>query len=191
MNGVDSWSPPGWEDLQAIGVVNLARSTGELSLLPTALMVCVVQLEANIVHGFAREDGSQERLTPDDFGCCWDAKDRLREASVNAYFRVFTPTVAPTCKVSSQCAKALKDALLGNKKEEHIRHMMFGDVLLNSSVYLMTEDGTSTLCRACEAMVEQRDKKENRTLWHRLPELLGIEVPGWGEPAAAPTPPPG
>ena len=29
-------------------------------------------------------------------------------------------------------------------------------------------------------MVQARDKEEHLNLWSRLPELLGIDVPGWG-----------
>lgn len=37
-NEIDAWHPSGWTEEQAIGVVNLARLTGELSLLPAAII---------------------------------------------------------------------------------------------------------------------------------------------------------
>ncbi|KAI1792218.1 hypothetical protein LXA43DRAFT_887864 [Ganoderma leucocontextum] len=190
-NEIDTWSPTGWDDLQAIGVINLARSTGELSLLPTAFMVCAVLLQSNLVHGFTREDGSQEHLTLDDIGRCLEAKDRLREASVIAHFRALTPAVAPACKASSQCARTFKHAFRGKGMEANVHLMMTDDVLLNTPLrYFETKDGNYTLCQPCVAMVDERDRKENLALWNRLPGLLGIDVPAWGESAAAPAPAP-
>ena len=187
-----SWSPSGWLDAQAIGVINLARLTGELSLLPVAFMVCVLNLDADLVRGFMHEDGSQEHLTLDDIGLCFHARNRLREASVAALFRVLSAaTAVPGCKVSSQCSKVLRNAFRGKKAEENVGHLTTGDVFLyTASTYFGNgEDGT-TLCQACSDVLKEQDLKENRIMWDRLPELLGIEVPGWGKSAAAPAPAP-
>ena len=186
--GLD-WSPDGWSASEAIGVINLAKLTGERSLLPTAFMACAIALRGSLIRGFTREDGSQEHLALRDIGRCLNAQIRLREASVAALFRVLTPTVASACKAPSQCAKTLQKALRGNNVEANVNVMMTGDFLLNTpKSHLKTKDGKSSICKACTAMIKKRDKEENRALWDRLPALLGIKVPEWVKPAAAPAP---
>ena len=46
-------------------------------------------------------------------------------------------------------------------------------------------DGKYTLCPACVDMVKEREREENVALWENLPELLGIDVPGWKDAVAA------
>ncbi|KAM5543849.1 hypothetical protein V8D89_002466 [Ganoderma adspersum] len=180
-DSLTSWSPRGWDDAQAIGVINLARLTGELSLLPAAFVVCVVRLDADLVHGFAREDGSQEHLTLDDIGLCFRARNRLREASVVAVFRVLSATsAAPTCKAPPQCSEVFKNVFRDQKIEAHVKQLITGDVVLYTTTnYFKNGDNSFSLCQACLDAVDERDRKENQALWDRLPELLGIDVPGW------------
>ena len=195
-NKYSQWMPEGWDDKHAIGVINLARSTDELSLLPVAFMVCILCLEANIVHGFTREDGSQEHLTLDDVGLCYAARTRLREASVAAVFRVLsTSTSAPTCKGHpGQCSRALKNPFRGKKLESNTNTLITGDVVLQTALnYFRTEEGGYTLCQPCLDALNAKDLMENRILWGCLPELLGIQVPGWRKPVEvlpAPAPAP-
>ena len=42
----------------------------------------------------------------------------------------------------------------------------------------------AALCQACRAVMDGRWVKEQVEMWNALPEVFGIEVPGWGEPAA-------
>ncbi|PIL24773.1 hypothetical protein GSI_12659 [Ganoderma sinense ZZ0214-1] len=53
-------SPPRFERIHAIGVVNLARLLGHPKMLPSVLMACCL-LDAEIADGFAREDGTPPR----------------------------------------------------------------------------------------------------------------------------------
>ena len=189
---IGSWCPPNWDEVQAIGVINLARLTGELSLLPTAFMACALLPDMNPVHGFTREDGSRESLTLDDLGLCFEAKGRLREAGIAALHRVLDPTVSPKCTTSPQCAKAFKMIFRGNKIEKNVNCMMTQDVLLYTASNYFTNDGEEdkyTICQACLDMLQERDEKGNRALWDRLPELLGIEVPGWKKAEVPPASP--
>ena len=77
----------------AIGVVNLARLTGELSLLPLALLVCC-QLGACILRGFEYSDGAHEELAPADLAMCLEAVPRL--ALAGAATIAGTPTLSPS-----------------------------------------------------------------------------------------------
>lgn len=58
---------------------------------------------------------------------------------------------------------------------------MRSDLLLDTADNYPKKDGKPVLCSMCMAMVEKRDWKENKVLWNCFPELLGIQVPGWGE----------
>ena len=39
--------------------------------------------------------------------------------------------------------------------------------------------GALGLCRHCLDMMVARSLKERKDVWDRLPEILGIDVPGW------------
>ncbi|OJT03172.1 hypothetical protein TRAPUB_6248 [Trametes pubescens] len=84
--------------IYAIGVVNLARLTGETSILPTALLACCMLGPNELVHGFERADGTREHLNLDDIDLCVAGKDTLVRESIRVAFRVFRPTVSDRCK---------------------------------------------------------------------------------------------
>ena len=106
--------PPGWVASGAIGVVNLARLTGELSVLPSAFIACICSEAAaySIAHGVTREDGALERLSPEDLIVCFESQSGLRAASITAVFRTFKPVVSQKCKTVHTCKTALRDVLI-------------------------------------------------------------------------------
>ncbi|TFK88125.1 hypothetical protein K466DRAFT_489580 [Polyporus arcularius HHB13444] len=177
------WVSSGWEDIHAIGVVNLARLTGASSILPTALLVCVAAPDINVVHGFPRGDGSQENLTLDDLGLCYCAISTLREGSVAAIMNTFSAVPpSPDCKSSNICKARLASALQGLRPLDLIRDNPF------ISYDEIKSDKDLGLCRRCLKMIAEKNDKERRSVWNRLPELLGIKIPGWGEAAQRPVP---
>ncbi|PIL26279.1 hypothetical protein GSI_12035 [Ganoderma sinense ZZ0214-1] len=187
----DSWvalpnfTPPGWDVSEAIGVVNLARMTGELSLLPPAFVtyICAKETAPGIVHGITREDGSQERLSPDDLIACFEGQAKLRTASVAAVLRTFNPTVSPECKTISACKKRLRDAFVG--LEYSVDDLLNGNPFAKYDEFLLEDDLDA--CPSCTSTVSERSLKERKDVWDMLPELLGINVPGWNKD---PPPPP-
>ena len=187
----DSWTeltdygPPDWEASEVIGVINLARFTGEPSILPSAFVACLCAepTTSAIARGITREDGSLERLSPDDLVVCLEGISSLRVASITAIFRTFEPVVSAECITVSACKRALRDTLLGLKDD--IEHLLYGDPFARYQLSV-TEDGMKT-CPSCSAMVSQRSLAERRDIWERLPELFGIDVPGWKE-SQCPTP---
>ncbi|KAH9925695.1 uncharacterized protein BXZ73DRAFT_49926 [Epithele typhae] len=72
---------PGFADIHAIGVVNLARLTHERTLLPTALWMCC-RLGPELLSGFAYSDGEVETLGAADVALCWAARPRLVQATL-------------------------------------------------------------------------------------------------------------
>ena len=167
--------PAGWHHADVIGVVNIARLIGEPPLLPTALIDCTRLGEA-IVHGVTREDGSQEHLTLQDLGICFKAKSDVRKASAAMLLR--TLTYAPKCKDQTSCRRALKKAIV--ELPDHMDMLIDGDPF-QSYVYCL-KDHKVPVCAACETALNKSFDEERRLLWKRLPELLGVEVPGWCEP---------
>ena len=132
---VDAWHsspsywPKGFQHEHAIGVVNLARLTGEHSLLPTALLACM-RLGSAVLHGFPREDGSREILAPADFACCIDARPRVVEAHATAVLRILGSPISQGCVSRGACAVVLRAALegMGMLAERAGREVMAGVV---------------------------------------------------------------
>ncbi|EJF60247.1 hypothetical protein DICSQDRAFT_181403 [Dichomitus squalens LYAD-421 SS1] len=167
--------PPGFSAVNVIGVVNLARLTGELSILPAALYRCTL-LDSRIVRGYKRADGSQENLTLDDLGLVFDAKTEIRKAGVAVMLRAFNGGLANGCTRSNTCSAALHDAMAG--LDEHVDQLIAGGAFQNYTVVL--KDKKLAVCTACKEAVNLRHSKERQSMWDRLPELLRIQVPGWG-----------
>ncbi|EIW56897.1 uncharacterized protein TRAVEDRAFT_49709 [Trametes versicolor FP-101664 SS1] len=164
----DGRLPPGFSDVHAIGVVNLARLTGEHTLLPTALLSCCMLGKA-IVHGFAREDGTREQLALADVGLCFAAKGRLIEESVRIALAVFLPTVAKMCASVSECVRGFRKIHVELK--DRARYIATADPF----VPYHSMFGEELLCKHCRAMVKERDLWERSSTWSRLSEILGIE----------------
>lgn len=176
-----SMYPQTFNDGYAIGVVNLARQAGELSMLPTALLACIA-LGANVIRGFVREDGTREHLSDDDLGLCIAAQRPLYTASTAAVLHTFAPGASPTCKNKDVCPKVIRSAMkeLGGA---HVAKM----VALNgfsAAYHHFLPDGPNRLCAACQKTLGERQQKEALDVWNRLPTLLGIDVPGWGARAS-------
>ncbi|TBU28434.1 hypothetical protein BD311DRAFT_663467 [Dichomitus squalens] len=179
----DYYTPPGWKEIYSIGVVNLARLVGETSILPTALLACTV-MNAEIVRGFTYEDGSQETLSPDDLGLCFQAKSRVRQASIGAVVRTFRRSVAPGCKQAAVCKSALRTALHG--LEAFIDKLVLDDPFFPFEEFV--KDRKLGVCEFCMRLVRQRNWNERVAVWNSLPGLFGLDVPGWGNPLGQPPP---
>ncbi|KAI0632679.1 hypothetical protein C8Q77DRAFT_1058523 [Trametes polyzona] len=167
-------SQAGFGDIHAIGVVNLARLTGELSLLPVALWRCC-RLGSDLVYGYTREDGTRETLTFEDLGLCFAAQEKLIQAGVRARLRIFSQKVAIKCQTSTKCKEVLAKACRSLEKKT--------DLVASTDLFVPYTRicGALALCVTCLSEVKARDKEERRAMWKRLPSLLGIVVPGWGD----------
>ncbi|KAI0683669.1 hypothetical protein C8T65DRAFT_749389 [Cerioporus squamosus] len=154
-----AWAPDGWPTNRAIGVINLARLSGELSLLPG--------------------DGSQETLAPEDLDICFKAKTELRKASIKLLFDILSPFAAPECTAPSTCSEVFRSALAG--LYARLDDLLDSDPFFPYTTYVKIEDGKFGVCEACLAMTEERCWNGRQKLWDRLPEVLRVDVPGWGE----------
>ncbi|KAI0705966.1 hypothetical protein C8T65DRAFT_740693 [Cerioporus squamosus] len=83
--------PEKWDDVHAIGVVNITHLVGCDSLLPSALSVCCMLDGKDLVGGFVREDGTRERLSEQDLTLYITAISTLCQASTGVVLAVFVP----------------------------------------------------------------------------------------------------
>ncbi|OJT04898.1 hypothetical protein TRAPUB_4342 [Trametes pubescens] len=182
--GVSDLHPPKFEPVHTIAVVNLARLAGPAgaSILPAALMVCCM-LEAEVVTGFAREDGSQETLAPDDLGRVFAAKARLLQANVKATHRVFGQTVSPHCKRPKTCAAVLAHLLGKLVDDETVIESLRWSSLWGTYIDKIDadgEDGRRQLCAQCHRMISYiRPEEFQRELFNDLPSMMGVTVENW------------
>ncbi|KAI0742431.1 hypothetical protein C8Q80DRAFT_1108844 [Daedaleopsis nitida] len=172
------WALEGWADAEAIGVVNLARTVGELSLLPTAPLACAA-LRKGIARGFTRADGRQETLSPADLDTCFHAKTEVRKASLATLLR--TLAYNPKCKEASACRLALRSVVKG--LHDHVDRIIGDDPFCSHRGFL--DDKPIGVCKMCDDALDALNRDGRLKMWNRLPELLGIEVPCWPVPVPA------
>ncbi|KAI0702673.1 hypothetical protein C8Q76DRAFT_230122 [Earliella scabrosa] len=171
--------PPSFQAIHSIGVVNLARLTGDTRMLPTALMDCCT-LGAEIVEGLTREDGTRETLSMDDLGRCFVGRTKMAQASARIAHQMFRHVVAPACKHTTCCARVLQRMLndLGEAKDDVISCV---DWYASWMVYVDSRDEERELCNRCYKMLEgERPKRLQKEVWMNLPVMLNIAVEGWG-----------
>ncbi|KAI0683672.1 hypothetical protein C8T65DRAFT_722747 [Cerioporus squamosus] len=152
------------QDEEVVGVVNLARFTGELTMLPTALLGCMM-LGGGLVHGFEREDGGRETLSTDD------------QALLRARIRLCA-RIGPACRGSREYdyySSAASERVV--KLTEQVVRVT--DPLARASS--LFEKDVMYHCLKCHKHVEEWDNVERKRLWDQMPELLGVAVPGWEE----------
>ncbi|PIL26566.1 hypothetical protein GSI_12324 [Ganoderma sinense ZZ0214-1] len=189
--------PPGFTARHAIGVVNLARLTGEDTLLPVALLTCCGLNEA-IVRGCKREDEdcTREQLSLDDIGLCFRANpgggqaDRGRGRDVPARFRLLVEEDRPTVRDEHgggvlgphRGRVPAQGAMADLPRRVRVLCSDRGRPGLLLGFEKFRGDVRQQLCKECWAMVQDRDLAERRETWNRLldSELLGITVDGWG-----------
>ncbi|PIL26160.1 hypothetical protein GSI_11915 [Ganoderma sinense ZZ0214-1] len=186
--------PPFFEPMHAIGVVNLARllrKDGE-TLLPSALMRCCT-LGAQLVDEYCLAD----RLSSADLSRCFEGKVKLLEASVRAAETLRTHMVSEECSHPRRCKAALQrfvDELLGPEDStsgdgagirlaNELRCLRWDlSFSLSSRRVFLQEAGAAVgadeereLCPRCFV----RQLEEQRKIFARLPQMMGVSVQGW------------
>ena len=169
--------PPSFEDIHVIGVVNLARLTGEVSILPTALLACCTL--ADITAGFPREDGTLERLSLEDIGCCWKTRAALTTLAIEMQIDTYGFKYSNCSR--SQCSAEVKN-VLNCKYPKQRAYLTAGDPL-SPQTSGVGEDLKSRFCSSYWSMLEKRDLEGRRAAWKKLPGIVGVSIPGWDETA--------
>ena len=182
--GLKSWRPVGFAKDHVIGIINLARLTGELSILPSVFLVCIFSVGSAVVHGFTREDGTRESLTPEDLALCFAGRTRLAAARLAALLRILHPAVSSACTGDAfRCKETMQRAI--QDLEGYAESIVSQSPFVRYTRYV--REGKLDVCAKCKEMIKEREKQEQQAIWGRLPELLSIEVPGW---PTVPAPPP-
>ncbi|PIL26260.1 hypothetical protein GSI_12016 [Ganoderma sinense ZZ0214-1] len=180
----DYWRPPHWHtDRYSISVVNLARLIGEPTILPTALLACMY-MDEDLVQGVECEDGTREMLSPKDLGRCFRAMKEISKAKALSIRRTCAEVLSEACKVQAMCIVGLRLARL-----QHLDAIVSGFGSETGDPFQSMDavgEVKLAMCAHCKVLVLERDRKERQLLWSQLPQLLGIEVPGWGKPVSRP-----
>lgn len=157
--------------MNAIGVVNLARLIDEPSLLPTAFLDCCLLDSSELLRGYKHENGSVETLTQEDLLRCLNAREELAKYTLIIVTSVFLPSVSDACADPTDCAEALMDML------EDVRG--HGDYLARpelATTFLTPFQNTciSRCCSSCQKMLRVRDRDERYEVWNELPEMMDV-----------------
>lgn len=178
-----NYEPAEWARIYAIGVVNMARLLGCHSVLPSALAVCCMLDPDELLDGFQREDGSLETLEKSDLVRCLRGKEILPMESVSALLRAFTCDLPKPQPCKRQPCSPWLDALDTARSQYPT---VFGGASVidewgNCLEEALAVVGDKRLCKSCLAVLTARLRDEQKKIWNRLPELLDVEVAGWGQ----------
>ena len=180
------FAPPKFERAHCIGVVNLARLTGQHKMLPGALMGCC-QLGAEIADGFPRESasdsdggGGRETLSPEDLARCFVGRAKLLEWNARATLRILHQEVHADCTQRKRCAEVLL-RMLTALEESSVLYSLRWD--WSWMPWLDKKDPDRELCGACYGMLGKngRQKEQQRVIFDQLPALMQVEVKHWGK----------
>ncbi|TBU53880.1 hypothetical protein BD310DRAFT_961760 [Dichomitus squalens] len=195
------WQP---KPIDAIGAVNLARLTNTTAILPSAFYICAT-LGPDLARGMKREDGSVERLSPEDMVLCLQMKERLATENAHTAFLLFRPAGAQNCSNPSghsYCAELWRKLLeySGLSKAPHPvassraldSWVENADSIPASAVqptpmgpYMLSFSSPSrALCKGCRNHLQTRDREFRRQIWRKLPEFVGLTIENWDTPAA-------
>ena len=182
-------SPLALDPSFSIAVVNLARLTNTPSLLPLALYHCAY-LGSDVLDGWAREDGTLERLSDADLRRCVDGRAALAHEHAVFIFSVFHDTVcgaAAGCTRPGLCSAGLRNGqralvcLEGLAARYHMLHHSWVEAVTTLG------DGKN-VCAGCAREMLERTRKEQRRIFDKLPQIFGVEVEGWGAEETEPGP---
>ncbi|KAI0742380.1 hypothetical protein C8Q80DRAFT_1187934 [Daedaleopsis nitida] len=129
------WAPRRMDHLgfcsdHIIGVINLARLTGDRTILPTAFLACICAVRSDvIVCGFRREDGAQEMLSPNDLAL-------YPEANSKGYYSVSTKICTRKVQAAIQGLRDHTQILMsGNPFLSYVRYIKGGELGLSHETF--------------------------------------------------------
>ena len=100
---------------------------------------------------------------------------------------LFNDTASVGCPHPGRCAVNLRYAQQNAVCSEELA--LQAGVLRDWVEVVRLLGGNGTLCRSCTDAVVERNKKGQKAIFDKLPEIFGITVEGWGveqsQPAAA------
>ncbi|KAI0739115.1 hypothetical protein C8Q80DRAFT_1275284 [Daedaleopsis nitida] len=161
------------EYLASIGVVHLARLTGNLSMLPIALYDCALT-RGRIARGWHREDGTVERLSDGDLERCIDGFGTLCREWTDMSHQIHSTTPSQMCLTREACRESLLDL-----REQAADNQILWEPL--SPTLSIRSPHCEPTCPSCTSDLLKRDSVARHALWRRLPTIFGLEVEGWDQ----------
>lgn len=180
-----------WEPVHAIGVVNLARLVDCPSIIPTALIVCCTLKPQDLLHGFKREDGTDEMLDEGDLARCIEARAELGWQGLSIVLRASSATGSRGfrnygCTDTGDDSENCKAALASSHEDVYSQRSGFDRLFARSlipfqdwSTWVKDMSTMNCLCASCADELADRVCKEQQAVWKQLPQLLGVRVDGW------------
>ncbi|KAH9925683.1 uncharacterized protein BXZ73DRAFT_49803, partial [Epithele typhae] len=168
--------PLGFDAAHAVGVVNLARLTGETSLLPAAFLLCCQNSLTE--EGFLYSDGHREVLGADDLIRCLKARATLMGLTAS----VLSEVVLLSVDHPKYREKCLQEVLqFGGRR---VQFNMRSGPRLAADPFLKGFEGwedwnqaKKSLCWICQYNILEKLKEKREEIWKRLPKILNIEIP--------------
>lgn len=173
------WVPKGFQRHHAIGVVNVARLTGEISLLPTALWQCSM-LGSDVSQGFTYSDGTVETLSLEDLGFCLHGQAKMAQQMTLNFIACFNPPLSEGCKRGkgpNPCACKSFDAFPLMKQFFTELPVHYPNPIITPWSWAQYFKG---FCEECLRTIKARGERVRRESWQKLPSFFRLEVPEWG-----------
>ncbi|RPD58570.1 hypothetical protein L226DRAFT_572898 [Lentinus tigrinus ALCF2SS1-7] len=161
--------------LSPIGIVNLARLTGALDLLPVALMDCC-QMESGIVEGFQRGDGTFERLSDHDLELCFKARDKLIEEQMKLLHQLLD--------IRAPSLNECQDSDCEDEINIYWRSLVSVGLCAPTPLgpwVSSIKTNMPELCSECRTALVDRAVTVGRDIFSRLPDIMGVVVEDWGK----------
>lgn len=168
MEKLGGHGPPKFRSIENIGVINLARLTNELSLIPSAMVRCCALDGEKIIRGFTLPTGVQEVLYSDDLAKCFNTSRRLGSCNVDITSHLFPLSPSPHCKSKSTCQALIIECSDPPIEEFDAVHP-----------FVSWEHIFDVCCLACRKYHKKRHDKARRQQWLRLPDIVGVQVKDW------------
>ncbi|KAI1785129.1 hypothetical protein LXA43DRAFT_1066173 [Ganoderma leucocontextum] len=173
----DLRTPPGFLNVNVVGVLNLAQAVESFSLLSGAIFACCRLAVEDLTNGFLHDVGGKETLLLEDIMRVWLTRDRLIGACIMSATCVYWSKQALTCR-RTHCRDLLDriqqktvDALHAARPS---KPMHFPILQMSTIEWIDLR-----LCDACMKMVETREHEAREEIWSLLPCIVDEVVPGW------------
>ncbi|KAI0669334.1 hypothetical protein C8Q78DRAFT_978161 [Trametes maxima] len=161
----------------AIRSVELIRLIGETMMLPMAFYLCTLLPAATLISGSKLPNGRMAYLSPGDLAHCMEARVVLALRAYKARERISLFRGTETCVSSNAhgCGPGIESVFGSPRATRDVD---------NVSTHALTDWGKrikrmAWLCKSCRTGLVEENNACQRHVWEKLPEDLGLVVPGW------------
>ncbi|KAI0706604.1 hypothetical protein C8Q76DRAFT_801008 [Earliella scabrosa] len=168
-----------------IDAVNLARLTGNHSILPVALYRCAQLTVDDLLDGMTGRGGRVVALSADDARQCLRAKESLMEASGHVAVAASYITHLPDCSTPGECLEIIQDlhrSLFPLSGDFEITTDPLRNTLWRDWSSRMLHRRFRDLCGECKSSIEIPVKVAQQSIWRELPLYFDLPAfePGGG-----------